>query len=46
MMPILALWCWCGVIDGILKKGQRIKLMSTDANYLVDRVGVFRPKQE
>jgi GTP-binding protein LepA len=34
------------VIDGKLKKGMRIKLMSTDANYLVDRVGVFRPKQE
>ncbi len=34
------------VIDGKLKKGQRIKLMSTDANYLVDRVGYFRPKQE
>ncbi len=34
------------VIDGILKKGQKVKLMSTDANYLIDRVGVFRPKQE
>ena len=34
------------VIDGVLKKGQKIKLISTDANYLVDRVGVFRPKQE
>ncbi|MGI9371493.1 MAG: translation elongation factor 4 [Hyphomicrobiales bacterium] len=33
------------VMDGRLKKGQRIKLMSTDANYLVDRVGVFEPKQ-
>jgi GTP-binding protein LepA len=34
------------VIDGSLRKGQKIKLMSTDANYQVDRVGVFRPKQE
>jgi len=34
------------VIDGRLKKGQKIKLISTDANYLVDRVGVFRPKQD
>ena len=34
------------VIDGALRKGQRIKLMSTGASYLVDRVGIFRPKQE
>ena len=34
------------VIDGTLKKGQKIKLISTDANYLIDRVGVFRPKQD
>ena len=33
------------VIEGELRKGQRIKLMSTDANHLVDRVGIFRPKQ-
>jgi len=34
------------VLDGSLRKAQKIKLMSTDANYQVDRVGVFRPKQE
>jgi GTP-binding protein LepA len=34
------------IIDGELKKGQKIKLMSTDANYLVDQVGVFRPTVE
>lgn len=34
------------VIDGTLKKGQKVKLISTDATYLVDRVGVFRPKQD
>jgi len=34
------------VIDGELRKGQKIKLMSTDATHLVDRVGVFRPKQD
>ena len=34
------------VIDGTLKKGQRIKLMQTASTHQVERVGVFRPKQE
>ena len=34
------------VIDGVLKKGQRVKMMSTGASYQVERVGIFRPKQE
>jgi GTP-binding protein LepA len=34
------------VLEGSLRKGQKIKLMSTDASYQVDGVGVFRPKQE
>jgi GTP-binding protein LepA len=34
------------VIDGTLKKGQRVKLMSTGASYQIERVGIFRPKQE
>lgn len=34
------------VIDGVLRKGQRIKLVSTGAVHLVDRVGVFSPKQQ
>jgi GTP-binding protein LepA len=34
------------VIDGALKKGQRIRLMSSGAAYQVERVGIFRPKQE
>ncbi len=34
------------VIEGTLKKGQRVKMMSTDAVYPVERVGIFRPKQE
>jgi GTP-binding protein LepA len=33
------------VVDGILKKGQRIRMMGTDATYEVDRVGVFTPKR-
>ncbi|MFZ1885289.1 MAG: translation elongation factor 4 [Rhodoplanes sp.] len=32
------------IVDGAIKKGQRIRLMGTDASYEVDRVGVFTPK--
>ncbi len=34
------------VIDGVLKKGQKIKMMSTGAVHPIERVGIFRPKQE
>jgi GTP-binding protein LepA len=34
------------IIDGRLKKGQKVKLMSSGAAYQVERVGIFRPKQE
>ncbi len=34
------------VIDGMLKKGQKIKLMASGGSYQVERVGIFRPKQE
>ncbi|MDR3471623.1 MAG: translation elongation factor 4 [Devosia sp.] len=32
------------VIDGTLKKGQRIRMMNAGATHEVDRVGVFTPK--
>lgn len=32
------------VVDGVLRKGQRIRMMGTDAAYTVDRVGAFTPK--
>ena len=32
------------IIDGVMKKGQTIRMMGTDAKYLVDRVGVITPK--
>ncbi|MFZ4070490.1 MAG: translation elongation factor 4 [Caulobacterales bacterium] len=32
------------VLDGVLKKGMKIKMMSTDAVYSVEKVGVFKPK--
>ncbi|MEL6421525.1 MAG: translation elongation factor 4 [Pseudomonadota bacterium] len=44
--PYLGVVVLVRVIDGYLRKGQRVRLMSTDASYLVDRVGVFRPKQD
>jgi GTP-binding protein LepA len=33
------------VVDGELKKGQRVRMMAADAVYQVERVGVFTPKQ-
>ncbi|WP_421700389.1 translation elongation factor 4 [Ancylobacter sp.] len=32
------------IVDGVMKKGMRIKMMQTGAVYEVDRVGVFTPK--
>jgi GTP-binding protein LepA len=32
------------VVDGVLKRGQRIRLMGTNATYEVDKIGVFTPK--
>ena len=34
------------IIDGVLKKGQKIKLMESGGSYQIERVGIFRPKQE
>ena len=34
------------IVEGVLKKGQKVKLMSTGAVHPIERVGVFRPKQE
>jgi GTP-binding protein LepA len=33
------------IVDGTLKKGQRIRMMAPDAVYQVEQVGVFRPKK-
>ncbi len=32
------------VIDGTLKKNMKIKMMSTDQEYIIEKVGVFTPK--
>ena len=34
------------VIDGVVKKGMRIKLMQTGADYSIDTLGVLRPRRE
>jgi len=34
------------IIDGVLRKGDRIRMMKTGGLYNVDNVGVFRPKME
>ena len=34
------------VIDGTLKKGMKIRMMSTGATHPIDQVGVFRPKRD
>jgi GTP-binding protein LepA len=33
------------IVDGELKKGQKIRMMATDALYTVEQIGVFRPKK-
>jgi len=33
------------IIDGELKKGQKIRMMAADAVYQVEQIGVFRPKK-
>ena len=34
------------IFDGVLRKGDQVRLMSTGASYHVDRVGVFRPAMD
>ena len=31
------------IMDGVMKKGDRIRMLQTDATYNVERIGVFRP---
>jgi GTP-binding protein LepA len=42
--PYLGVVVLVRVIDGVLKKGMRIRMMATDATYGVEKVGVFKPK--
>jgi GTP-binding protein LepA len=34
------------IIDGQLRKGDKIKMLNTNATYPVDRIGVFKPQME
>ncbi len=34
------------VVDGVLKKGDRIRMMATNATYPLEQLGVFTPKSE
>jgi GTP-binding protein LepA len=42
--PYLGVVVLVRVVDGVLKKEQRIRMIGIDAAYEVDRVGVFTPK--
>ncbi|KPP90422.1 MAG: GTP-binding protein LepA [Rhodobacteraceae bacterium HLUCCA08] len=42
--PYLGVVVLVRIMDGVLKKGDRIKMMQTGAVYPVDRIGVFRPQ--
>ena len=33
------------IIDGVLKKGERIKMLSNGSVHHVDRIGVFTPQR-
>ncbi len=42
--PYLGVVVLVRIVDGVLKKGDRIRMMGTGASYDVERVGVFTPK--
>lgn len=43
--PYLGVIILIRVIDGVLKKGQHIKMMQTGASYKIDNIGVFTPEK-
>jgi GTP-binding protein LepA len=42
--PYLGVVVLLRIVDGVLRKGQRVRMMGTRAAYEVDRIGVFTPK--
>ncbi|NCC02707.1 MAG: elongation factor 4 [Proteobacteria bacterium] len=43
--PYLGVVILVRVVDGVLRKGQKIRFMATGATREIDRVGIFTPKQ-
>ncbi|WP_294623410.1 translation elongation factor 4 [uncultured Roseovarius sp.] len=41
--PYLGVVVLVRIMDGVMKKGDKIRMMQTGATYGVDRIGVFRP---
>ena len=41
--PYLGVVVLVRIMDGVLKKGDKIRMMQTGATYNVERIGVFRP---
>ncbi len=44
--PYLGVVVLVRVIDGVLKKAQKIRMMATDTTYTIDQVGIFTPKNK
>ena len=44
--PYLGVVVLVRIIEGVMKKGQKVKMMATGGQYQIDQVGIFRPKQE
>ncbi|QBY02251.1 elongation factor 4 [Rhodophyticola sp. CCM32] len=44
--PYLGVVVLIRVIDGVIRKGDKIRMMRTGGLYPVDRLGVFRPKMQ
>ncbi len=42
--PYLGVVVLIRIVDGVLKKGEAIRMLGTGARYDVDRVGIFTPK--
>ena len=42
--PYLGVMTLVRIIDGVLKKGMKIRMMATEASHVVERVGIFSPK--